>query len=285
MDGILAENHGAGDTAMGYAAREERGRQRCSSTTSSSRTIPTLPQLPGRQATHLVYLDVWQREVTYRRTPRARGQGHRRGHDRPAADGLAGEVPARTSATSRTTRPRPRSQGGPDATRPSSGRLTTSYVPVGQSKPLRTAANRRLPRARESALSRRDPRRRRPRHSDLQVVERQRVGCHASPSLPGANQLKVDSVGRDEILRFSNGDWIEIPTMRVKRKNLPGELRRIRPGRTAWTTRRRSSPSNGAAVADVGPGAQCAHPALGLGETDSGTGGRGTDRPGEWHRR
>ena len=43
-------------------------------------------------------------------------------------------------------------------------------------RPLPTAADGRLPRAREPDLQDRDPRRRRARHRDLQVVARQRLG-------------------------------------------------------------------------------------------------------------
>lgn len=49
-------------------------------------------------------------------------------------------------------------------------------------------------------------------------------------AIPELDQLVVESIGRDELLRFSGGDWIEITDDILELHGMPGELRRIKPG-------------------------------------------------------
>ena len=67
VDGLLAENHGAGDRGLGPAPRRAAsGRDRVDYTAQPY--YPEAPALPGG-GPHLVYLDVWQREVTHLQQP------------------------------------------------------------------------------------------------------------------------------------------------------------------------------------------------------------------------
>ena len=69
VDGLLAENHGAGPEEFYIPLDEERGSQ-----SLSYHDQPFFPNageikpLPASE-THLAYLDVWQREVTYVKQP------------------------------------------------------------------------------------------------------------------------------------------------------------------------------------------------------------------------
>ena len=48
--------------------------------------------------------------------------------------------------------------------------------------------------------------------------------------IPALDRLVVESVGRDEVLGFSDGDWIEITDDGRELAGLPGEMRRIQAG-------------------------------------------------------
>jgi hypothetical protein len=49
-------------------------------------------------------------------------------------------------------------------------------------------------------------------------------------AIPGSNEIVVDSLGRDEVLRFNEGDWVEITDDHRDLMGLSGELRRIKLG-------------------------------------------------------
>ncbi len=146
------------------------------SPTPRSPICPNPPALPtaGR---HLVYLDVWNREVTHLEQP----------------DLVESAVGVETSSRMQTVwqvrvlaqdagtghlrlagRRRPRL--GRRSSRPRPGVLTTGTFEVAAGRrSVRAAADRRLSRAREPALPRRDPRSRPAgRHRHLQVVARER---------------------------------------------------------------------------------------------------------------
>ena len=69
VDGLLAENHGAGPQEFYIPLDEERGSQSLSYQDQPFfPNAQTIEPLPAR-GTHLAYLDVWQREVTYVKQP------------------------------------------------------------------------------------------------------------------------------------------------------------------------------------------------------------------------
>jgi len=44
---------------------------------------------------------------------------------------------------------------------------------------------------------------------------------------PARNRITVESIGRDDVLRFNDGDWAEVTDDWLELNNLPGELHRI----------------------------------------------------------
>ena len=48
--------------------------------------------------------------------------------------------------------------------------------------------------------------------------------------IPALDRIVVESVGRDDVLGFSDGDWIEITDDVRELAGLPGEMRRIQTG-------------------------------------------------------
>ena len=100
-------------------------------------------------------------------------------------------------------------------TAPSAGRMSIKAERrAARSRSMRTAAQRRLSRTGESALPHRNSRRRRRGRGDVQMVARQRQRgeqCERK-SFPDRDrtELKLASLGRDAVLRFNTGDWVEI---------------------------------------------------------------------------
>ena len=123
-------------------------------------TQPDLPEpaltAPAGARTDLVYLDVWEREVDGGRgsvPPRAGAQRRRHGDANP--DRLAGSRRGRRHGHELRRRrrlPAPGERGAAHGRR-------ASFVAIGE-RALPDPARRRLPRAREPALPRRDPQRR-----------------------------------------------------------------------------------------------------------------------------
>jgi hypothetical protein len=64
VDGILVENHGTGDPEIEPVWREVRGEHRIPYREQPYLRPPTPPTEPDGLGPHLVYLDVWRREVT-----------------------------------------------------------------------------------------------------------------------------------------------------------------------------------------------------------------------------
>src|SRR5688572_24140484 len=62
VDGLQAENHGAGDLEFDPILAESRGTDPVRY--DAQPYLPNAPTLPESGGPHLVYLDVWQREVT-----------------------------------------------------------------------------------------------------------------------------------------------------------------------------------------------------------------------------
>lgn len=67
VDGLLAENHGAGQPVWDAVLDEERGAQAVAYTQQPY--WPDAPPLPRAGGPYLVYLDVWQRRVTANEVP------------------------------------------------------------------------------------------------------------------------------------------------------------------------------------------------------------------------
>ncbi|MDE2394347.1 MAG: right-handed parallel beta-helix repeat-containing protein [Burkholderiales bacterium] len=229
VDGLLAENHGR-------AVPAQRGFDPLLAETVYTQdpayadqpwgTPPALPEA-GR---HLVYLDVWQRELSYIEDPALVEPAL--GVDTSSrlqtvwqVRVLGDEAPAGVDCGS----PDGDVPGWAALTAPSSGRLTSGTFNV-------TAAP--------------DPCEL-PPSGGYTGLENQlyRVEIH-DPGLPGAGatfkwsrdnnsvasrvaayvsatELELDSLGRDEVLRFKIGDWVEIKDDVREFAQAPGEMRKI----------------------------------------------------------
>ena len=159
FDPLLSERTGHGRHAVRQAAVLADARS-----AAGRRPAPRLPRRLGARGHATSRIPTSSRSRSASTRPRAGRPRGRCGCSRTSAP--------RTCASDDDDIP-----GWLDVIRPSAGRLTTDTIDGrARRRPVRAAADRRLPRAREPDLPRRDPRGRRARHGDVQVVARQRLG-------------------------------------------------------------------------------------------------------------
>lgn len=226
VDGLLAENHGAEPWTFDGLLAEQVGTGAVTYTTQPY--WPTPDDLPtsGR---HLVYLDVWQREVTHIEDPdlvevavgvdttaRLQTVWQVRLHD-------LSDSPNTTCATADAD-----IAGWPAVVAPAAGRATITTVPVDEED---------------------DPCEL-PPTGGYRGLENQtyRVEIHAGGA-PGTatfkwsrenasvvmavtemidtTELRVATIGRDDVLRLSTGDWVEVTDDRRELAQIAGEMRQV----------------------------------------------------------
>lgn len=228
VDGLLAENHGGGNAQFDPLLAEPRFDDPLRY--SAQPYLPAPPALPtaGR---HLVYLDAWQREVTPLEHPDLVESAV--GVDTGSRLQTVWQVrvldeDAGTGATCAT--PDGELPGWAALTAPSEGRLTTGTFEVppinDPCELLPTGGYRGL----ENQLYR------------VEIHEEGQPGAGATfkwsrenasigarvTSFISATELELDSLGRDDVLGFADGDWVEIIDDHVHEfAQLPGEMRRI----------------------------------------------------------
>ncbi|MCP4329289.1 MAG: hypothetical protein GY791_12725 [Alphaproteobacteria bacterium] len=226
VDGLLAENHGGGIVEFDRILAEERGTE----------ATPFSPQLyqpdvdtddldSGR---HLVYLDVWQREVTYLED-----------------DGLV-EVAVGVDTTTRLQtawQVKIHADIGDDVTcatppeeipdwldviAPSGGRLSTTEVDVpGEENPCLVpptggykGLENRLYRVEIHDGS----------ETGAPTFKWSRTNGTVASTVTGIatlDTLHVVRTNRDSVLRFNNGDWVEISDDNLEFADGPGIIRQI----------------------------------------------------------
>jgi len=227
VDGLLAENHGAGDAEFDPLLAEPRFADAVRY--SAQPYLPEPPPLPtsGR---HLVYLDVWQREVTALENPGLVESAV--GVDASSRLQTVWQVrvlDAEAGAGSTCATPDGEMPGWADLIAPSEGRLTTGTfeVPAVQD-PCElppTGGYRGL----ENQLYRveiHDPGLPGAGATFKWSRENASVGARVA-SVVSATELELESLGRDEVLGFADGDWVEILDDAREFAGLPGEMRRI----------------------------------------------------------
>jgi hypothetical protein len=236
VDGLLAENHGTAPKAWKGHLAEDTGtgptpfydQPYLKFNETSARRLPlnllNKPKLEGGK--YLIYLDVWQRDVTHLQEPGLVEQAV--GVDSTGRVQTVWQAKLlkcaenTTCATADVEIP-----GWEDVTRPSMGRLSTSTgEPPVEPEPCRIAP---------TAGYRGD-------ENQLYRVEIHRTGAHGKATFKWSRDnatvatrvthingtlLKVESVGRDDVLRFHDGDWVEITDDWYEFHNLPGQMARI----------------------------------------------------------
>lgn len=227
VDGLLAENHGDGDAE--FDALMEGSRFADPRTYADQPYLPLPPALPtvGR---HLVYLDVWNREVTPLENPDLVESAV--GVDTSSRLQTVWQVrvlapDAGTSATCAT--PDGELSGWAALIAPSGGRLTTGTFEV---PPIDDPCE--LPptggyRGLENQLYRveiHDPGTPGGGATFKWSRENASVGSRVA-SFISATELELETLGRDDVLGFADGDWVEIIDDRREFAQLPGEMRRI----------------------------------------------------------
>lgn len=230
VDGLLAENHGA-------PPADDWDRRLAEQTSATpvgypdQPYLPNPPELPTGPGPHLVYLDVWQREVGHLQDPSlvesAVGVDSTGRLQTVWQVKVLADVGDTTCATDDADLP-----GWPDTIRPSGARLSTStgslpeppnpcQVPPG-------AGYLGL----ENQLYRVEIHTQGPVGTAMFKWSRDNatVATPVTHINAAGDQLTVRSTGVDDVLRFNDGDWIEVTDDWRELHNLPGELRRIKVG-------------------------------------------------------
>jgi len=214
VDGLLVENHGKGKMKFDGVLAEERG---------TSLAYDEQPYLPKEIAPripktgrHIVYIDAWQREVTY-----------------VERDGGIDDLIEKAVGVDTTTRlqtvwqvkllpddvgydvacgtPDDQIDGWVKVKMPSGGRLSTKAVGVEPSEePCKippsggyTGLENRLYRVEIHDAG--------PLGKATFKWSRDNASVAARvTSIPSSNELVVERTGRDSVLRFNQGDWVEI---------------------------------------------------------------------------
>src|SRR5262249_7234621 len=248
VDGLLAENHGVATSAQWDPALAEMSGSPQPPPATETDTIdytaqpyfPNAPAISGN-GPFLAYLDVWVRPITYLEDPNLVDKAvgvDTTGRLQTVWQVKLLSVPAGTICASSIT-------GWPPA--PSAGQLTTGTVSTGPSGPCCLTANTGytgmenqfyrveihqpgtpasnntypLPAGSKTATFKwsRD-------NASVATLVTAIVGVTNSIGNP-ASQLTVQSLGRDQVLGFAPGNWIEITDDYQELNGLPGELHQI----------------------------------------------------------
>jgi hypothetical protein len=225
VDGFLAENHGA--AFVFNAALEERYGTAAIAAQDQPYGSTPIVLTPGVRS--LVYVDVWRREVTHLQEP---------GLIEPAVNvdtttrnQTAWQVRLLSDIAPDVTCQTPFGEiaNWPAGNFPSAARLTSATVavttepdpclvpPSGGYRGLENHLYRVEVHDVTSAGAMRVKWSRENAHVATQVVE----------ILPGGAGLRVASLGRDDVLRFKTGDWVEITSDSREFSGLPGEMRKV----------------------------------------------------------
>lgn len=228
VDGLLAENHHQAPIEWDRRLAEERGSGAVGY--DDQPYLPSPPDLPDQGVPYLVYLDVWRRAVTPLQDPdlveKAVGVDTTGRMQTVWQVKILDDIGSTTPAT-----PEDQIPGWLEETHPSSGRLTTrTGDPPDDPDPclLPPAAGYR---GLENQLYRVEIHEGGPQGSATFKWSRDNATVTAQvTAIPELGRILVDSIGRDEVLRFNDGDWIEILDDEMELMGEPGLIRRIQLG-------------------------------------------------------
>ena len=225
--GLLAENHGTGTREFDPVLAEVRGTQ--PTPYNQQPYLPNAPALPSA-GTHLVYVDVWQREMTALQEPDLVEKAV--GVDTATRLQTVWQVKVhrndRGSGLSCST-PDERIPGWLDLISPSAGRLTTAAVGAPTSDDPCIIPPNGGYRGRENHLYRVEI-----HDAGTQGVatfkwsrDNASIATNITALNPSLTQLTVVRTGRDAVLRFQKDDWVEITDDRREFAGQPGVMRKV----------------------------------------------------------
>jgi hypothetical protein len=230
VDGIQTECHGLDPQRYDAVLGEEQGtlpvpytdQPHLPAPLPQSLTAPVLPPITDRK--DLIYLDVWQREVTVIEDPGIK-EIALGGPDTTTRIQTAWQVKAITDVGDVSCPDE--IPGWDDETRPSGGRLTTStHVPPPDDNPCIISAAGGY-RGIENRLYRVEVHT--PGGLGTAKFKWSRNNASIVTSVTGINtdRITVESTGRDEILRFNVGDWVEITDDHREYQSLHGCMAQV----------------------------------------------------------
>ena len=226
VDGLLAENHGGGALEFDAVLAEPRGKEPLAY--ESQPYFPQPDTLPTT-GTHLVYIDVWQREVTFLEDP-------------GLVENAVGVDTTTRLQTVWQVRVLPKDAGNATCgtSRRAASRLAgrdSAVRRLGSAcKWWRWPANEGpclLPptvgfRGLENRLYRVEIHDGGPPNAATFKWSRDNASVVAAvTALPALDTLTVDRTGRDSVLRFNDGDWIEITDDVREFAGRPGVIRKL----------------------------------------------------------
>jgi hypothetical protein len=232
VDGLLAENHGAVSTDPAKRLFDPLMAERQFADPVPYTAQPYLPNPPAlpTAARHLVYLDVWNREVTYLEQPNLVESAV--GVDASSRVQTVWQVRALAEdagATTTCASPDGDFPGWADTIAPSTGVLTTGtfqVAPVDDPCELPpTGGYRGL----ENQLYRveiHDPGQPGGTATFKWSRENASVGSRVASMISGS-ELELATLGRDDVLSFKTGDWVEIIDDVREFSQASGEMRKV----------------------------------------------------------
>ena len=223
VDGYLAENHGTAPV-LDATIEEQYGTAALPVKDQPFGGPVTIPS----QVRSLVYLDVWRREVTYLQAPDliepAVNVDTTTRNQTAWQVRILGGIPAEVNCET----PLEDVPGWPARNRPSSARLTTTTVAVTTEPDPCLVPPTGGYRGLENHLYRVEV------HSATNTtakVKWSRENAHVATALveimAGRTTVRVESLGRDNVLRFKSGDWVELTSDAREFAGLPGEMRKV----------------------------------------------------------
>lgn len=226
VDGLLAESHGLDPAMFEPMLAEVQGSQDTPYDEQPYWPAPTPLPTTG---THLAYLDVWQRELTQVEAP-------------DLVDQAVGVDTTVRTQTVWQVRLHDLGKGGPTCTTPdasipgwaelvapSGARLTVDTIPVTDTQDPCALPPTGGYRGLENQTYR----------IEIQVGGQPGTatftwsrdnGSLVSPVvevLPGGTAIRPASFGKDSVLRFKDGDWVEVTDDRAELNRVSGELRKV----------------------------------------------------------
>ena len=215
VDGLVAENHGAGRLVLDATLDEQHGAEPVSY--KQQPYLPAEPELPRSGGPYLVYLDVWQREVTMIEDPDV-ADAALEGADTTTRLQTVWQVKLREASSASAKRPLGKNWNF----KPAASRLTTAPGSY-------TGLENQLYRVEVHDAGKAGAATFKWSNDNASTVAR-------VTRLIDLSHLVVQTVGSHALSDFSDGDLIEITDDARELARLSGELRRIKAIDAASTT-------------------------------------------------